>query len=745
MRESLPPLDTLSGIVERVTYHNPENGYTVAKLKVPREADLVALVGNFAQINAGESIRARGHWSTHAKHGAQFKAVFVEVMAPATAVGLEKYLGSGLIKGIGPVMARRMVKHFGAEILEVIEQETERLHEVPGIGSKRIRMIKRAWEEHKAIKEVMVFLQSHGVSTTYAVKIFKTYGDESIDVVSHNPYRLAEEIWGIGFITADKIARALGVPEDAPGRLRAGLLFALSQASDEGHVYLQRPELVAKAADLLKVEGELLQEAIDGMTCDKALVLEPLESKSEAVYLPSLYYCEVGVANKLKALLHGPLQLDADLEGRLAAIEALDAIKLAPAQRSAVIGAVSSRVFILTGGPGTGKTTVTRTIVRLWQELGKHVLLASPTGRAARRLSEVTGAEAKTLHRLLEFAPDKMAFTRDAETPLDCDVLVVDEVSMLDVVLTHSLLKALPPHAQLLLVGDSDQLPSVGAGRVLQDLLESGTVPHVRLTEVFRQAADSWLVRNAHAINKGVMPTLVVPNGRDSSDSYIVPVEAPEEMGETIAKIVRSSLPKRFGLNALDDIQVLCPMNRGSAGAVALNGVLQDALNPLKPGTAIATWGAKSFRVGDKVMQLRNNYDKQVFNGDTGRVISIDPENQELVVQFFDQDVVYDYCDLTELSLAYAISVHKSQGSEYPAVVMPMATQHFPMLLRNLLYTGFTRAKRLIVLVGTKRAIAIALKNSTGLERQTRLAYRLNPSLTSAERIIPQALKTEKE
>lgn len=726
MSQLQPDFETLSGIIERVTYHNSENGYTVAKLKVPREHDLVTLIGNFAQINAGESVRARGHWGNHPTHGPQFKAVFVDVLAPATVVGLEKYLGSGLIKGVGPVTAKRMVRHFGPAILDIIDQEPERLHEVPGVGPKRVRMIIRAWTEHKSIKEVMVFLQGHGVATTYAVKIYKTYGDDAINVVSHQPYRLAEEIWGIGFVTADKIARALGVSEDDPGRLRAGLLYALSRAAEDGHVFLTRPELITKTSEELKIDPELLPEALGLMIADRSLICDPLNSQLDALYLPALYYCEVGVARRLRALLAVPPERDPGrLAEDLARLEAQEDFQLSDGQREAVLAAVRNRCFILTGGPGTGKTTVTRTIVRMWESLGKEVLLASPTGRAAKRLSEVTGAEAKTLHRLLSFAPDKHAFQHDQENPLACDVVVVDEASMLDLTLTHSLLKAIPDGAQVLFVGDSDQLPSVGAGRVLQDMLESGVIPHVRLTEVFRQAAHSVLVQNAHRINRGEMPALVVPDGARVSDSYFVPVEDPREIGSTIAKIVSRSLPKRFGLHPREDLQVLCPMNRGAAGAHALNAILQDALNPISPGSPTASFGGKTFRIGDKVIQLRNNYDKEVFNGDSGTVVAIDLEAQEVQVSFWDQEVTYDYSDLGELALAYAISVHKSQGSEYPAVVMPVTTQHYPMLMRNLLYTGFTRAKRLIVLVGTKRALGIALRNTEGNDRCTRLQERL--------------------
>lgn len=721
MDESNSPLQTLTGIVERVTYHNPENGYTVAKLKAPRELDLVTVVGTFARITAGESLRLRGHWANHPKHGSQFKALFSEVLAPATLVGLEKYLGSGLIKGVGPVTAKRMVKHFGVEILEIIDKTPERLNEVPGIGPKRVQRIAKAWLEQKAVKDVMVFLQGHGVSTTYAVKIYKTYGDDAISLVSENPYRMAEDIWGIGFVTADKIARALGVAEDSVGRLRAGLLYVLGQASDSGHVYLPREALLTQASEILKLEPDRLAEVIPPMLEEKVLMAD-----DDAIYLPSLYFCEVGVANRLRALSRNPLPVDAShLRAMLEDLEASEDLSLSPRQREAVLQAVTNRCFILTGGPGTGKTTTTRAILKLFERLGKRVLLASPTGRAAKRLSEVTGGEAKTLHRLLEFTPEKMAFSRNAETPLVGDVIIVDESSMIDLSLTNSLLKAVPEHAQLLFVGDSDQLPSVGAGRVLQDMLESGVVPHARLSEVFRQAEDSQLVANAHRINRGEMPVLIVPDGKRQSDSYFVPVDAPEEIPDKIAQIVSKSLVKRFGYHPREDIQVLCPMNRGLPGAHHLNSVLQDALNPLKPGDAVAQSGGRSFRVGDKVIQLRNNYDKGAFNGDTGLVTAIDLEEQEVLVNFWDHEVRYEFHELNELALAYAITVHKSQGSEYPVVVMPLTMQHYPMLQRNLLYTGLTRARKRVVLVGSRKAIAMAVRNTEGNSRHTRLTERL--------------------
>lgn len=715
-------IELLTGLVERVTYHNPENGYTVAKLKVPRHEDLVTLVGNAARLNPGEHIKAKGQWGRHPKHGPQFKAHQIEVLAPATAVGLEKYLGSGLIKGVGPALAKRLIRRHGTEIIQVIEETPERLMDIPGIGPRRVSMITRAWEEHKAIQEVMVFLQDRGVSTTYAVKIYKTYGDDSLEIVRTTPYRLAEDIWGIGFITADRIARALGIPEDDPGRLRAGLLHTLSQGSDEGHVFLERSALLERAAANLKMESSELEGALGTLAQEEAVILE-----DRAVYLPALYHCEKNVASRIRERL-AETNLDLNAEKLLASVEQKESLTLATGQRMAALGAITHPLYILTGGPGTGKTTVTRTIVKMWELLNKKVLLASPTGKAAKRLSEVTGVEAKTIHRLLEFDPGRFAFTRDQVKPLDCDAVVVDEASMLDLTLMNSLLKAIPEKAQLLLVGDADQLPSVGAGRVLGDLLASEKVPKGELTEIFRQAADSALIQNAHRINRGQMPQLQVPDGAHHSDSYLVPVEDPDDIPATVANVVTKSLSKRFGLHPREDIQVLCPMNRGSAGAHHLNEVLQEALNPDQGGPH-ASWGAVKFRVGDKVMQLKNNYDKEIFNGDSGTITQINPEEQELKVSFWEREISYDFSDLNELALAYAISVHKSQGSEYPAVVMPMTTQHFPMLNRNLLYTGFTRAKKLIVIVGTPRAIAIALRTLDGHKRNTRLIERLHATL----------------
>lgn len=723
--EQAAPMVGLKALVERVTYHNPENGYSVIKVKAPNERDLVTVVGHFSAITAGESLKLWGSWANHPKHGPQFKAVRYDVEKPATLTGVEKYLGSGLIKGVGPVTAKRMVAHFGMAILEVIETYPERLTEVPGVGPKRIGMIAKAWQDQKSIKEVMLFLQSHGVSTTFAVKIFKTYGDNAIEVVSHNPYRLAEDIWGIGFKTADKIAQALGVAPDAPSRLRAGLVHVLSEAADQGHVLLPREALLDQSVEILGVDRALLVPALDELVETKGLIEEATASGEPACYLPALAAAERGAAQRLQQMLRRPAEVPDDLAETLADLEATEGLTLSDEQREAVLQALQNRVFVLTGGPGTGKTTTVKTIVRLLHRYEQKVLLGSPTGRAAKRLSEVTGEEGRTLHRLLEFAPQQMAFTRDADRPLEADVILVDEASMLDTVLFNSLLKAVPPLGHLILVGDINQLPSVGPGNVLKDVLESHKVPSLMLTQVFRQAQESLIITNAHRIHRGQAPTLIIPDGTQRSDCYFVEVEDPDEAAVKIANVVGKSLPKRFGLHPVEDIQVLCPMNRGSIGANNLNTVLQASLNPPTGSKDGVQVGSRVFRLGDKVIQLRNNYDKQVFNGDMGLIRSIDPEEQVVTIQTLEAEIEYDFSDLNELALAYAISVHKSQGSEFPAVVLPMLTQHYPMLQRNLLYTAITRAKRVVVIVGTKKAIHMAVRNAEVGKRHTRLRERL--------------------
>ncbi|MEN9225224.1 MAG: ATP-dependent RecD-like DNA helicase [Thermostichus sp. HHBFW_bins_43] len=724
----------LEGILERITYHNPENGYTVARLQVRGQVDLVTVVGYFPQIQPGQTLKLWGSWKEHPQYGSQFSADRFQETQPATLTGIEKYLGSGLIKGVGPATAKRIVNHFGLETLQVIEQQIDRLREVPGVGSYRVQRIEQAWQEQKSIKEVMLFLQSHGVSTTHAVKIFKTYGDAAIATVQHNPYQLAQDIWGIGFKTADQIAQNLGIPADSDARLQAGLSYALLTATEEGHCFLPIEDLIAQAATLLGLTDqagipERLRENARQLVRQDHIKAEKLPNGLAACYHPPLYAAEVGLAELLKQRLHDPSPgspLEVDLQRVQNWLERYTdhhGIRLSEEQHRAVLMAAQQPLFILTGGPGTGKTTTTRTITALWRAMGKTVLQASPTGRAAQRLAEVTGQEAKTIHRLLEFDPRLMRFKRDLDHPLAADALVIDEVSMIDLVLAYNLFKGIPPQAQVLLVGDPDQLPSVGPGQVLRDWLASGRIPTVHLTQVFRQAAQSQIVSNAHRINQGRLPQF-------GGDCQFVEASEPETVVHQIQTLITETLPARLGTldwDPLEQLQVLCPMNRGWVGANHLNTVLQALLNPPQPHRTQLERGKRLYREGDRVIQLRNNYDLGIFNGDLGRIRSIDLEDQQMHIDFGERTISYDFADLNELALAYAITIHRAQGSEYPIVILPIHTQHFPMLSRNLLYTGLTRAKRLALLVGTSKAIAIAVRQVNAQRRYTHLAQRLHP------------------
>jgi exodeoxyribonuclease V alpha subunit len=707
--------EILEGTIERITFQAEDTGYTVARLQVGEAEELVAVVGVMAGVQVGEGVRLEGEWSAHPQYGRQFKFSRYTALYPATVEGIRRYLGSGLIKGIGPVTAQRIVDHFGMETLEVIERQPERLLEVPGTGPKRVEIIVRGWQAQRQIKDVMVFLQSHGVGTAYAVKIYKTYGDQAISLVRANPYCLERDIWGIGFLSADRIARNLGVQPEAPERLKAGLRYALNQAGDEGHVFLPRDELLQAAQQELGVAPELLAQGLAGLAAEQGVVLE-----GERVYLPPLHQAEAGIAASLRRLLRAPLR-QGQVEDRLAALEAKLGIQYEAQQREGLLRAAQSKVMVLTGGPGTGKTTITRGIIALLEQQGQQVLLCSPTGRAAKKLAEATGRPARTIHRLLGFKPPK-GFEHHQDNPLRCQALIADEVSMIDVPLMHSLLRALPSPARLVLVGDVDQLPSVGPGKVLRELIDSGALPVVRLTHIFRQAQESQIVTNAHRINRGEFPAL---NNRQARDFFFIEEEEPERVAALIQELCAERLPRRYHLDPIEDIQVLAPMYRGETGAHHLNQVLQERLNPKEQG-----WkrGGTEYRVGDKVMQVRNNYDKGVFNGDVGRIRAIDPENQVVRV-LFEEEVEYDFSELDELVLAYAVSVHKSQGSEYRAVVMPLTTQHYLMLQRNLLYTAVTRARELVVLVGTKRALGIAVRNARTAERHTALAARLRTLL----------------
>ena len=711
------PQEVLAGLVERVTFHNEDNGFCVLRVKARGHRDLVTVVGHAAAISAGEWVTATGEWVNDRTHGQQFRARFLRASAPTSAEGIEKYLGSGMIRGIGPVYARKLVRAFGEAVLDVIEATPARLREVPGIGPVRAARIAGAWAEQKAVREIMVFLHAHGVGTSRAVRIFKTYGANAIRVMADNPYRLARDIRGIGFRTADAIAQRLGIEKTAIMRVRAGISYALSEATGEGHCGLPRAELVPFAEKLLEVPAELVGTALDFELAEGTVVADRVDGV-DCVFLAGLHRAEQAIAERLLRLREGPPPWGAiDAEKAIAWVSARIGLTLAPSQVEAIRLALASKVMVITGGPGVGKTTIVNAILRVLAAKGVRMLLAAPTGRAAKRMTEATGLEAKTLHRLLEADPATGGFKRDADNPLDCDLLVVDETSMVDVPLANALLKAVPDGAALLVVGDVDQLPSVGPGQVLADLIGSGALPVVRLTEVFRQAAQSRIVVSAHRINRGQMPDL--ERAGPESDFHFVPAEDPATAVARIVELVEVRIPRRYGLDPIRDVQVLCPMQRGGVGARSLNIELQAALNPA--GERKVERFGWAFAPGDKVMQLDNDYEKEVFNGDVGTITGLDGEAGELTVTFDGRDVAYGFGELDALAPAYAITIHKSQGSEYPAVVIPVLTQHYTMLQRNLLYTGVTRGKRLVVLVGQRKAVGIAVRGVSGRRRWSKL------------------------
>lgn len=718
---------TIRCVVERITYQNPENGYSVLKVNVKGYDDLVTVVGNLLDANVGSVLLVEGNWKVDSKYGRQFMAASWEETLPATVYGMEKYLGSGLIKGVGPKYAKKIVQRFGADTFAVIEDNIQVLIEIPGIGHKRIQMIAESWERQKEVKNIMLFLQEHGVSTAFAAKIYRQYGNESIARMKENPFQLADDIWGIGFRTADGIAQKLGFGKEAYVRLRSGIMYTLSELADEGHVYARKEQLTEKASALLEAEDGCVVMTMDQMLRDRDLIQE-----EDAIYLPPFYYAETGTANKLKRLAQAPAQDrlwvqlararrdtgNENLSVDVARIEQSVGMHYDEIQADAIRRAAMAKVMVLTGGPGTGKTTTTQGIIAAYRAYGLKILLAAPTGRAAKRMTEATGLEAKTIHRLLECKPPE-GYQKDEENPLEGDVLIVDECSMIDIVLMNSLLKALPVGMRLILVGDIDQLPSVGAGNVLRDIIDSGSFAVIRLTRIFRQAQESRIVMSAHRINAGQMPDL--SNGK-GTDFFFVQREEPEDAAAEIVRLVKEKLPRYYHVDSAA-VQVLTPMQKGVVGATNLNLALQEALNPEGEGLRRSGF---VFRAKDKVMQIKNNYDKEVFNGDIGMVETVDMTNRTLTVNFDNRRIVYDATELDELVHAYATTIHKAQGSEYPIVVMPVLMTHFVMLQRNLIYTGITRAKKVLVMVGTKKALAYAVRNVTVTARNTMLKERLS-------------------
>lgn len=726
----------IRGVVERITYQNPENGYTVLKCAVKSYKELVTVIGSLLDVNVGSVLLIYGNWKVDSRYGRQFAAESWEETLPATVFGIEKYLGSGLIKGVGPKYAKKIVAQFGIETLEVIETDISRLQEVDGIGKKRIKMIRDSWERQKEIKNVMLFLQDHGVSTSFAAKIYRQYGNESLDKMKENPFQMADDIWGIGFKTADGIAQKLGFAKEAYVRLRSGIMYTLSNLADEGHVFAYQEQLIAKAAELLEAEESSIVMTLDQMIMDKDLICETVDyntdqAEMKAIYLPAFYYAEAGVAGKLKRLAQAPAAdrlwhalMDArqktgneSLSIDVSKIQEKVHMEYDEIQADAIRKAAVSKVMVLTGGPGTGKTTTTQGIIAAYRSFGLKILLAAPTGRAAKRMTEATGLEAKTIHRLLECKPPE-GYQKNEDNPLEGDVLIIDECSMIDMILMNALLKAIPEGMRLILVGDIDQLPSVGAGNVLRDIIDSGVFPVVRLTRIFRQAQSSRIIMNAHAINEGKFPD--ISNGKNT-DFFYIEKEDPEEAVQEIVRLVKNNLP-RYYKTPWNHIQVLTPMQKGIVGAANLNLALQEALNPQGDGLRR---GGYLFRAGDKVMQIRNNYEKEIFNGDIGTVESVDLQERMLKVNFDQHIIEYEASELDELVHAYATTIHKAQGSEYPIVVMPVLMNHYVMLQRNLIYTGITRAKKVLVIVGTRKALSYAVRNVTVTKRNTFLKERL--------------------
>ncbi|MDY3556431.1 ATP-dependent RecD-like DNA helicase [Gemmata sp. JC717] len=748
--------EQVTGVIERITHHNPDTGYCVLRVLARGHRDIVTVVGSAQQVVAGEYVTATGVWVNDRNYGKQFKATEVKTNPPHTKEGIVKYLGSGLVKGIGPGYARRIVDVFGDRTLEVIDTTPVMLTQVKGIGPKLVEKIRKSWEEQRESQKILVFLQSHGIGTARAVRIYKTYGDQAIELIKANPYRLSGDIWGFGFKTADQLAVSLGIPPDSPFRAQAAVRHVLQEETGNGHVGFPEELLREKAAELtgiepngiidaveqLRITDEIVRDSVGKATGGKVNAPPPQPqsqgegpdgepakvriSEEDLLFLKPMFLAEVGVARSIRALAAGPHPLPSvNVEAAVNWIEQKMGIAFATSQRAAIKSAVTNKMMVVTGGPGTGKTTIVRAIIEMFLAKSLRVLLTAPTGRAAKRLNESTGREAKTIHRLLEFNPQQRQFTRNAENPLDVDLLVVDETSMVDVVLMNKLLQAVPPYACVVLVGDVDQLPSVGAGSVLTDLIDSKVVLVARLTEVHRQAESSWIVRAAHAINSGLEPLSAPPGG--DGDFYFVEANDPDTILARVVQMVRDRIPARFNLNAFRDVQVLCPQLGRSLGVENMNRELQQALNPPRPGLAEVQRNGETYRIGDKVMQVQNNYDREVFNGDIGRIDAIDTDEQMLVVDYDGRFVEYEFSDLDELQLSFACTIHKSQGSEYPAVVIPVHTQHFVMLQRNLLYTGITRGRKLVALVGSRKAMRIAVSTADTKKRFSLLKWRIKP------------------
>lgn len=712
-------MEEIHGYIENIVFSESEKGFTVARLKEPKKTELTCIVGIMPSVQPGESIRCKGEWKNHPQHGRQFEVSAFELQAPSDLVGIQKYMESGMIKGIGPVYAERIIKQFGLQTLEIIDSAPQRLLEVPGIGEKRIEKIATCWQQQKSIRTVMIFLRGHGVSPSYAQKIFKAYGDASIEKVKNEPFALAKEIFGIGFKIADKIAEGMGIPNDSPGRIDAGIEHVLWESSEEGHTCLPELEIVPAAQNLLQVEPAQIQTRLAHLIQDNLLIKE-----DELVWVKPLYLGELGIAREIARLSQNPSRLrSVDIGKALAWVQGQMKIELASEQKEAIAQGIKDKVLVITGGPGTGKSTITKAILSITEKLTSKMILAAPTGRAAKRMSEITGKKAFTIHSLLEMDFNAGGFKRNKNNPLDCDLIIVDEASMIDTQLMYHLLKAIPNESRLILIGDIDQLPSVGPGTVLKDLIYSECLKISKLEQIFRQAAGSRIVTNAHFINQGQFPDI---STRKKSDFFFLGAETPEAILNLVVDLVKNRLPKTYRLHRFDEIQILSPMKKGVIGTENLNLVLQQTLNP-SPSPLFRM--GRAFHMGDKVMQIRNNYQKHVYNGDVGKIVAIDADEQAIKVSFDDKIVDYDFAEIDELVLAYAVSIHKYQGSECPCVIIPIHTSHFKLLYRNLLYTGITRGKRLVILVGSKKALAIAVKNEDVIKRHTGLQKRIKEFL----------------